>query len=285
MPDGSGVPTRGGRPRAMLRLPSTRRAILRRMPWLFALVSAVLAGMPTVACAQELTLSVAISMKEAVEDIGRRFLQSHPGVRLLYNFGGSGELQNQIEAGAPVDVFVSAANRQMDELDRKSLLLPGSRRTFARNALSVIVPVGERLMITRAADLVDPRVQRIAIGNPKTVPAGQYAEESLRTLRLWEALHAKLVFGENVRQVLEYVARGEVEAGFVYATDVAGRRGLVREAFRPPQSSYAPVVYPAAVVAASRHPALGQAFIAMLVSREGQSVLARFGFQPATEIP
>ncbi len=285
MPDRSGVPTWGGRPRAVLGLPSARRTTLRHMPWLFVLVSAVLVGIPTVARAQELTLSVAISMKEAVEDIGRRFMQSHPGVRLLYNFGGSGELQRQIEAGAPVDVFVSAANRQMDALDRSSLILPDSRRTFARNALSVVVPTDTRLKITQAADLLQPQVQRMAIGNPKTVPAGQYAEESLRTLGLWEALRPKLVFGENVRQVLEYVARGDVEAGFVYATDLAARRGLVREAFRPPQSSYAPVTYPAAVVAGSRHPALGQAFIALLVSGEGQGVLARFAFQPATEIP
>jgi molybdate transport system substrate-binding protein len=173
----------------------------------------------------------------------------------------------------------------MDELDRSGLILPGSRRIIVRNALSVIIPVGERLTITRAADLLQPRVQRIAIGNPKTVPAGQYAEETLRALGLWDGLRQKLVFGENVRQVLEYVARGEVEAGFVYATDLVARRGLVREAFRPPQSSYAPVTYPAAVVAGSRHPALGQAFIALLVSRAGQGVLARFGFQPATEIP
>jgi len=136
------------------------------------------------------------------------------------------------------------------------------------------------LAMTKAADLLRPQVQRIVIGNPKTVPAGQYAEESLRRLGFWDGLRARFVFGENVRQVLEYVARGEVEAGFVYATDLMARRGAVKEAFRPPQSTYTPVAYPVAVVAASPHAALGRAFIELLLSREGQEVLARHGFQP-----
>jgi molybdate transport system substrate-binding protein len=278
-----GVPTWGDRPRVVPALPSIRRRPLRRTPWLLILALAVLVGAPTAACAQGLTLSVAVSMKEAVEEIGRRFLQSRSGVRLHYNFGGSGELQKQIEAGAPVDVFISAAERQMDELERKGLILPGSRRTFARNALSVIVPVDTRLTLTRAADLLQPQVQRVAIGNPKTVPAGQYAEESLRKLGLWDALRSKFVFGENVRQVLEYVARGEVEAGFVYATDPATRKGLVKDAFRPPQSSYTPVAYPVAVVAGSHQADLGRAFIELLLSRQGQDARARLGFLPPAD--
>lgn len=272
-----------GRPRAVPCLPSISRRSLRCTPCLLILALAVFVGAPTAARAQELTLSVAISMKEAVEEIGRRFVRSRSGVRLHYNFGGSGDLQKQIEAGAPVDVFVSAADRQMDELDRRGLIRLGSRRTFARNALSVVVPVDTRLTMTRAADLPQPQVQRIAIGNPKTVPAGQYAEESLRALVLWEAVRARLVFGENVRQVLEYVVRGEVEAGFVYVTDLTGRSGLVKEVFRPPQGTYRPVTYPVAVVAASRNAALGQAFIDLLLSGEGQKNLARLGFQSPTE--
>lgn len=256
---------------------------MRRMAALLVAASLLLCR-PGISGAQELTLSVAISMKEAVEEIGRKFVQARTGVRLFYNFGGSGELQKQIEAGAPVDLFVSAAERQMDELERKGLVLPGSRRIFAGNVVSVIVAVDARLTLAQAADLLQPQVQRIGIGNPKTVPAGQYAEGSLRALGLWDALRPKLVFGENVRQVLEYVARGEAEAGFVYATDLTARQGLVREAFRPPQSTYGPVTYPAAVVAGSRHAALGQTFINVLVSREAQAVLARLGFQPPKEI-
>ena len=230
--------------------------------------------------AEELTLSVAISLKEAVEEVGRSFARSRPGVVVRYNFGSSGELQKQIEAGAPADVFISAASRQMDELEAKGLLVPAARRVFARNALTVITPVDARIDVATPADLASPRVGRIAIGNPRTVPAGQYAEESLRALGLWERLQPKLIFGENVRQVLEYVARGEVDAGFVYATDAAVRAGLVKTAFRPPEDSYRPVLYPAGVVSGTRRLALAKAFVGLLVSREGQGVLARFGFLP-----
>ena len=128
--------------------------------------------------AQEVTLSVAVSLKEATEDLGRTFMAAHPGVTLRYNFGASGDLQKQIEAGAPVDVFLSAAQRQMDELEKLNLIVTPSRRAFARNALVVIKPADSRVDISKAADLVEGRVARIAIGNPKSVPAGQYAEEA-----------------------------------------------------------------------------------------------------------
>jgi molybdate transport system substrate-binding protein len=230
--------------------------------------------------ARELMLSVAISMKDAVEELGRRFGQARPGVVLRYNVGSSGELQKQIEAGAPVDLFVAAGQRQMDELERKGLVLSATRRTFAGNVLTVVEPADSRLDLAKSQDLLDPRVTRIVVGNPKTVPAGQYAEESLRTLGLWERLQGKLVFAENVRQALEYVARGEVEAGFVYTTDAAWAAGRVREAFRPAPDTYRPITYPVAVVKATSQPELARAFVDLLLSAEGQAVLARRGFQP-----
>src|SRR5580765_192758 len=236
--------------------------------------------LPVVARAQEMTFSVAISMKEAVETLGRQFMQSHSGVTLRYNFGSSGELQKQIEAGAPVDVFISAAQRQMEELQQKGLIDAATRRVFARNVLAVIKPAGSTLDISKPADLAGSKVQRIVIGNPKTVPVGQYAEESLKTLGLWDQLQPKLVLAENVRQALDYVARCEVEAGFVYTTDVAVRSGQVVEAFRPAEDTYRPVSYPAAVIKASRQSALAQAFVDLLVSSDGQAVLSRLGFQP-----
>jgi molybdate transport system substrate-binding protein len=229
--------------------------------------------------AQELTLSVAVSLKDAVEELGRAFIAARPGVTLRYNLGASGDLQKQIEAGAPIDVFLSAAQRQMDELERQKLIVSSSRRVFARNVLTVIKPADSRIDIVKPTDLLDARVGRIVIGSPKTVPAGQYAEESLRALGLWERLGPKLVFAENVRQALDYVARGEVDAGFVYTTDVATRARGVKEAFRPPDDSYRPIVYPGAVVAASKQATLGQAFLDLLGGPQGRTVLNRFGFQ------
>ncbi len=238
-----------------------------------------LAG-PAGVAAQELTISAAISMKEAVEELGRRFVKAHPGMSLRHNFASSGVLQQQIDAGAPIDLFVSAAQRQMEELERRGLILPATRRVFARNVLVVVTPGDSRLGLMKPADLAGARVTRIAVGNPRTVPAGQYAEESLRALGLWASLQPRLVLAENVRQVLDYVARGEVEAGFVYATDAIVRAAGVREAFRPAEDTYRPILYLAAVVRGSRHPALGQAFIELLLSAEGRSVLGRLGFSP-----
>ena len=244
-------------------------------------VMAVLLGLlfALPAGAQEVLLSVAVSLKDAVEEVGRGFTATRPGVTLRYNFGASGDLQKQIEAGAPVDGFLSAGQRQMDELELRRLIVSASRRAFARNVLVAIKPADSKIDITRLADLLTAAVSRIAIGNPRTVPAGQYAQQSLRTLGLWDQLQPKLVFAENVRQALDYVARGEVDAGFVYATDAATRAQGVKEAFRPPEDSYRPVIYPGAVVTAARQPALALAFLDALSGPSGREVLNRFGFQ------
>lgn len=246
----------------------------------FALALAVTVMTPSAAPAQDVTLSVAVSLKDAIEELGRQFTAGRPGVTLRYNFGASGDLQKQIEAGAPVDVFLSAAQQQMDTLEKQRLILVETRRAFARNVLVVVKPADSKIDITRPADLAEARVTRIAIGNPRSVPAGRYAEESLRSLGLWDRLQPKLVFAENVRQVLHYVARGEVDAGFVYATDAAIRPRGVKEAFRAPDDSYRPVVYPGAVMAASKQAALARAFLDLLTGEQGRAVLARFGFQP-----
>jgi molybdate transport system substrate-binding protein len=244
------------------------------------IVLAVLAG-AAAAAAQEATFSAAVSTKDAVQELGRVFTAARPGLTVRYNFGASGHLQKQIEAGAPVDLFISAGLRQMDDLERKGLIVRESRRVFARNVLTVVKPADSAVDIARPSDLLAAGVRRVVIGNPRTVPVGQYAEESLRALGLWERLQPKLVLAEHVRQALDYVARGEVDAGFVYATDAVAGGPRIKEAFRPAEDTYRPVLYPVAVVAGARHASLAQAFIDLLVSREGQAALQRRGFQPA----
>ena len=245
-----------------------------------ALLLVLLLAPASTALAQEATLSVAISMKDAVEQLGRGFMASRPGVTLRYNFGSSGELQKQIEAGAPVDLFVSAAQRQMDELEKKGLIVAASRRVFARNVLTVVKPTDSKIDIAKPADLLDARITKLVVGNPRTVPVGQYAEESLKALGLWDKLQTKLVFAENVRQALDYVARGEVDAGFVYTTDAATRAQQVKEAFRPAEDTYRPVLYPVAVVTGAKQAAIARDFLELLMSRDGQTAFGRLGFLP-----
>lgn len=260
--------------------PVKRRAARLAMAALLAVLGVVLpAGVPR-AGAAELVISAAVSLKEALEPIGRAFTQARPGVSLRYNFGASGELQKQIQAGAPVDVFLAAGRQPVDELEGAGLIVTGTRRVLAGNVLVALKPADSTLDIPGPSDLLDRRVQKIAIGNPKTVPAGQYAEESLRALTLWERVRPKLVFGENVRQVLDWVVRGEVDVGVVYATDGVARLGRVRLAFAFPADTHRPITYAAAVVAATRHPDLARAYVEWLTGREAQTALGRAGFEP-----
>jgi molybdate transport system substrate-binding protein len=227
---------------------------------------------------RELTVSAAISLKNAFEDLAMVFAPKNPGVKVLFNFGGSGDLARQIEAGAPVDVFASAAQKDMDDVDQKGLLAAGSRRDFTRNSLVLVRPAIGSGKLTSANDLVKGDVKRIAVGNPKSVPAGRYAEEALRKLNLWDNLKEKLIFGENVRQVLDYVARGEVDAGVVYSTDAAIRGREVEIVARLPEESHQPIVYPIAVIKGSRQEPLAKSFIEGVISADGQRILGRYGF-------
>ena len=250
---------------------------------LYILFAAMLVSGPHQAHAQqgqELTVAAALSLKGAFEEAGARYQGGRPGERILFNFAASGVLQRQIEGGAPADVFASASPREMDDLERKQMLAAGSRRTFARNAIVLIVPAGGKSFAASFPGLREGNVRRIAIGNPATVPAGTYAEEVLRHFNVLGSLRGRLVFAENVRQVLDYTARGEVDAGVVFLTDVMGVPGIQVAASAPPKS-HSPAMYYAAVVAGARNSERARAFIEVLLSPEGREVMTRRGFLPA----
>jgi len=228
------------------------------------------------ASGQELTVSAAISLKDALEEIAPAFQAAQPGVEVRLNLGASGDLQHQIEAGAPADVFVSAAARNMDVLSRRGGIDPRTPRDIASNRLVVVVPADAGSGPVDMAGLSSAR--NIALGNPKTVPAGQYAREALEAAGLWEELAPRLVFSENVRQALEYVARGETDVGFVYRTDANVLPEKVRVAFEVDPRSYEPVVYPAAVVAGSRQRALARRFVEFLTSPVARAAFEKHGF-------
>jgi molybdate transport system substrate-binding protein len=227
----------------------------------------------------EIIISAAISLKNAFEEIGKTFIEKHPGTKVVFNFGASGDLARQIEAGAPVDVFASAAQKDMDDLDQKDIIIKGTREDFARNSLVLIIPTKSAIHLTSFNDLRKGGIQKIAIGNPKTVPAGRYAEEVLRHFNLWDVLKDKLIFAENVRQVLDYATRGEVDAGMVYSTDALVRAKDVKVVAEAPDQSHRPVVYPIAVVKGTKKEALARKFIAVVISKEGEKILERYGFR------
>jgi molybdenum ABC transporter, periplasmic molybdate-binding protein len=165
-----------------------------------------------------LTISAAVSLKDAFSEIGGLY-KAKTGRSINFNFGASGVLQKQIETGAPIDISASAGEKQMDELAANGLIDTDTRRNFARNTLVLVTPSKSKINLTGFTDLSNPDVQKIAVGNPKTVPAGQYTEQLFDKLGLKDAVRSKLVFAEDVRQVLDWVIRGEADAGIVYATD------------------------------------------------------------------
>lgn len=229
-----------------------------------------------------LTVSAAVSLKDAFGEIGNLY-KSRTGKTIDFNFGASGALQRQIESGAPVDVFASAGAQQMDELAALDLVEASSRRDFARNALVLIAPKDSRLELGGLADLADSGVQKIAVGNPKTVPAGQYTEQMFDKAALRAKVESKLILAEDVRQVLDYVVRGEVDAGIVYATDARAAGERVRTVATAPENEHEPILYPIALVRDARQKQSAQEFINLVIGAEGQTVLRRYGFAGAGE--
>jgi molybdate transport system substrate-binding protein len=230
----------------------------------------------TQATAGDITVSAAASLTDAFKEISRNFEASHPKVKVALNFGASGALLQQIAKGAPVDVFASADQETMDSADELSLLKAGARKNFTTNTLVVVVPREATLAMARLDDVAQAAVKKVAIGAPASVPAGRYTRHALEAARLWAAVAPKVISTQNVRQSLDYVARGEVDAGFVYATDAALMKHKVKLAFAVPLDVR--ISYPIAPLTASANPAEAQQFIDFVLSPAGQAVLAKFGF-------
>jgi molybdate transport system substrate-binding protein len=228
----------------------------------------------------EITVSAGASLRDAFGEIGKQY-ESRTGSKVNFNFGASGALQKQIESGAPVDVFASAGRPQMDALSSQGLIEPGTQRDFARNVLVLVVPADTTSGPTSFTDLGGAKVTRIAVGNPKTVPVGQYAQQALTRLGLWQQLQSRLILAEDVRQTLDYVARGEVDAGIVYASDVRAADNKVRKVATAPADLHDPILYPIAVVRASSGKDAARAFIDAVMNDEGQRTLEKYGFERA----
>jgi len=248
------------------------------MARLLTLVFGAVAGVSGVAAAS-LSVSVAVSLQPAIEEAVREYRSDHPKLRLALNSGASGVLLQQARRGAPVDVFISASPLELDRLEAAGRLRTGSRRDLASNELVVVVPRGTRAP-TSVDELRRPEYDLIAVGNPKTAPVGRYTEQALDTLGLGEVLGDRLVLAENARQLVDYVARGEVAAGLAYRTDARLLADRLSVGATVPPRAHAAVLYQGAVLNATAHPDVAESFLAFLVSAEGRRILERYGFLP-----
>lgn len=238
--------------------------------------SAVLALSCGLAQAGEVTISAASSLTNVFQDIARSYETEYVDARVMLNFGGSGGLLQQIAKGAPVDVFASADQETMDIAAMQNLLAADTRQDFARNTLVLIVPSDSPIRLGQLADLQQSSVERVAMGNPASVPAGRYSRQALTAANLWDNLQDKVINTQSVRQSLDYVARGEVAAALVYATDARLMKDKVKLAFTVPLE--ADISYPIAQVRDSANSDEAKRFITYLQSPVGQDILARHGF-------
>jgi molybdate transport system substrate-binding protein len=228
----------------------------------------------------ELTIAAAASLTDVTTEIAEAYKAAAPNVTLTFTYGSSGNLQTQIEQGAPIDIFMSAAQKQMNALEEQSLLLDGSRINLLENKVVLIVPVDSTFGLKNFDELASDEVKTIAMGDPASVPAGQYAEEVLTSLGIKESVEAKANFGTDVRQVLTWVEGGEVDAGIVYATDAAttDKVSVVCEA---PADSVKQIIYPVAILKESKLSEQAQAFIEFLQTDACAALFEKYGFDMA----
>jgi molybdate transport system substrate-binding protein len=232
---------------------------------------------PKSALKTKLLISAAASLKDVLNKLEPSFEQRDRSVEAAYNFASSGVLQQQIEQGAPADIMISAASKQMDALEKKGLILQETRQNLLTNRLVLVVPNRSGLGIASFQQLAADRVKRIAIAEPNSVPAGQYAQELFRNLGILTILKPKFVLGNSVRNVLAAVESGNADAGVVYETDAKLSKQIKVVATASPKL-HSPIVYPVAVLKRSKQPEAARAYAEFLQSDQASAVFKQYGF-------
>lgn len=224
----------------------------------------------------EITVSAAASLQNALNEIKADFEKDHPNVKINYNFGGSGALEQQILQGAPVDLFFSAAEDKFDGLVQKGIIEKQKGMNLVGNELVLVTLKNPAKAIKNFNDL--PKADKISIGTPESVPAGQYAKETLAKLHIWNAVAGKIVYAKDVRQVLTYVETGNVDAGIVYKTDafVSPKVKIIATA---EETTHTPIVYPVGVIKNSTHLKEAQLFYDYLHGKKSLQILRKYGFK------
>jgi molybdate transport system substrate-binding protein len=223
-----------------------------------------------------LTVSAAASLSFALEQAVQSFEQD-TGVRVLLNFGATGQLAQQIEQGAPVDLFVAADTETVEQLERQGFIVPGTRRVYARGRLAIYSPAGSPWQPDRLEDLARPEAKRIALANPQRAPYGAAAREALQAVGLWDALQPRLILAENVRQALLYAETGNVEAALVAAS--LWRAGDPGHWVLVAENLHQPLDQSLAVVHGTRRELEARRFAEFLLGSTGRSILSSFGYQ------
>ena len=227
-----------------------------------------------------LNISAASSLSTVLKAIDTTYTQANPNVTILLNTAASGTLQQQIENGAPADIFLSAAAANMDALQKENLIVMGSRKNLLNNTLVLIVPTGSTLGLTGISDLATSKILKIAVGDPASVPAGTYASLAFTELGITSAVQSKLVLCANVTQVLTTVASGNVDAGLVYSTDALSST-QVKVVAQAPADINAQIVYPEGVLSGSRNPDSAQAYLNYLSGSSAAALFIQYGFTMA----
>ncbi|WP_342514093.1 molybdate ABC transporter substrate-binding protein [Sporosarcina sp. FSL K6-1522] len=226
----------------------------------------------------ELMISAAASLTDALTDMKASFEKEHENIKLTFIFGSSGKLVQQIENGAPSDMFLSASKKDMDTLQEGKLLVEETRVDFTANELVLIANRDSTLTID-SFEAIDPAaIDHFAIGEPESVPVGRYTKEVLEHIGLWEPLAGKMVQGSDVRQVLTHVEMGNADVGIVYSSD-AKISDKVKVLATANAEWHEPIVYPGAVISESKHVDEAKAFMAFLTSDAGKEILKRYGFK------
>ena len=226
--------------------------------------------------ASTILVAAAISLQKALQEITPIYTSANPSQTVNYNFAASGILARQIEQGAPVDVFIAAADKQINALQQQGLLA-GTPKILLTNQLVLIVPEQSSVSVTNFRQLIKPEVKRISIGEPRSVPAGLYAAEVLKNLGIWEQVKSKFVLGNNVKSVLTTVETGNVDAGIVYLTDAKSseRSEIVATADK---KLHSPIRYPVAVIKSSKSPDGARQYLEFLQSKAATTIFEKYGF-------
>ena len=225
----------------------------------------------------ELHVAAAASLTDVMKELADTYEKDHPGVKLVFNFGSSGALQQAIENGGETDLFYSAAQKQMNALQDSGNLVEGTRKDLLENEVVLVVPKEGGKDIKSFEDLTRSDIQHVALGEPKGVPVGQYTEEVLKKLGILDQVKAKAVYGSDVRQVLSWTETGDADCGVVYATDAAVS-DKVKVAAKAPAGSHKPVIYPAAVIKGTKHPDEAKDFLAFTSSDAAKKTFEKYGF-------